>query len=185
MRNHLLLFLTFLIAMPISTVAGDTSIYLSGGFRNLKWGISVKEASIIYKDLRKYNRKSKSPFDADDNMSLYDRENEDKHVGGVVFREIVYSFYHDKLYKVMMAESGNENVVINMFDVLTKYIMTKYGNPAEDNISPGEFSIRMTKWVSDGTEITTLLMFIGEKESRIGSMSLELKSTKPMGELGF
>ncbi|MFA6148020.1 MAG: hypothetical protein WC899_07420 [bacterium] len=141
------------------------------GFRKLRWGTSVEEATRIYPDL--YFEKYVMIDNKKEPWKVYVRKAEHGEIENVPFDSIEYWFKGGRFYQVravLQSRFGPRTLVTqaeNDYNKVRQRLKNRYGNPSDQKVEyVTEFlvAVKEATWVVDRSAITIRYEGIGKAD---------------------
>jgi hypothetical protein len=153
------------------------------GFRELRWGTSIEQASVIYKDLR-FDRYMITDA-KEEPWKVFVRGVEREEIEGVTFDSIEYWFKGNRLHQVravLHSRIGPRTLVTraeNAFEKITGRLRKRYGVPAGDRVDyVTEFIVvvKEATWSVDHSSITIKYEGAGRTNEDLAILTMREKT---------
>ena len=168
-----------------TVVLGQQTVQKRGGiegFRELRWGTSIEQASKIYKDL--YFEKYVISDGKEEPWKVYVRTVEHGEIENVTFDSIEYWFKGDHFYQiraVLHSRIGPRTLVTraeNAFQKMNDRLRNKYGDPSDhkvDYVTEFIVVVRETTWTVNQSAITIRYEGTGRTNEDLFTLKMQEK----------
>ncbi len=189
-RTSIIGFLAMIgIALVLETVghAQGTAQKGSGmeGFRELRWGTTIEQASSIYPDL--HFEKYMMIDNKEEPWKVYVRSAEHREIENVTFDSIEYWFKGDHFYRiraVLRSGIGPRTLVTraeNSFDKINGRLRNRYGDPSDhrtDYVTEFIVVVKEATWIVDSSAITIRYEGPGKTDDDVLTLIMKEKNKR-------